>query len=381
MRRMSYTLHFAETEEERDRIYRLRYGVYVEEMRIFGDVADHERKVLIGGNDAHARLLYAKCGDEIVASIRLNLGIDAPFSDELEQTYKLSRFRPTLSDKQMLVLTRFMVKDGYRGGNLAFLMIEEVARLCVREGIEMALCDCQPHLIRFYRRMGFRSYECPVYNDPEFGIMIPLAFVIRDLKYLDAIRSPLRKALNQSIDDYDAVLRTCRLLGKESVVEFSEMDDRIEGILNSAIRDTKTTVFDGLNEEDIRSILANGYVLKLSEGCRLIREEQMTSTMFLVLEGDLEVRHEGRPPIRRVSKGAIIGEFSLLLNSRRTADVYVCSREAILLSLDDGRLRKKIKSRSRSGVLFLHNLCKILISKVQSVLWPHPDSATQYPIQ
>ena len=365
---MSYTFHFAETDEERDRIYRLRYEVYVEEMRIFGDVADHEQRHLKGQNDAGARLLYAKCGDEIVASMRLNLGKDAMFSEELEQTYNLNRFRPAIHDANMLVLTRFMVKNAYRGGNLAFLMIEEVARLCIREGIEITVCDCQPHLIRYYRRMGFRSYDCPIYNDPEFGIMVPLAFVIRDLEYLDAIRSPLRKALNQPVEDRIAVSRTCALLGNESVVEIGEVNDHINDILNGVMSDAKSTVFDGLKEEEIRSILDNGYVMRLKEGSRLIREEQMTSTMYLVLEGELEVRNENKPPIRRISKSEIVGEFSLLLDTRRTADVYVHSREAMVLSMDEGRLRRKIKSRAPSGVLLLHNLCKLLLARIQHVL-------------
>ncbi len=56
---MNTTIKIAATEAEREAIYRLRYEVYVEEMQIFGDVADHTRRMLIGPNDADARLMYA----------------------------------------------------------------------------------------------------------------------------------------------------------------------------------------------------------------------------------------------------------------------------------------------------------------------------------
>ena len=189
---MNVTFHYAETEAERESIYRLRYNVYVEEMHIFGDVADHENQLLTGPNDATARLLYAKVDDEIVGSLRLNLGKDAPYSEELEQTYNLNQFRSAIDDEQMLVLTRFMVKSEYRGTSLAHQMICQVAELCVAENIEVSFCDCQPHLVRYYQRIGFRSYQCTVYNDPEFGIMIPLAFINGDVAYLQRTRSPMK---------------------------------------------------------------------------------------------------------------------------------------------------------------------------------------------
>ena len=47
---MNISYHYAQTQDELEAIYRLRYEIYVEEMHIFGDVADHAKRMLYGPN-------------------------------------------------------------------------------------------------------------------------------------------------------------------------------------------------------------------------------------------------------------------------------------------------------------------------------------------
>lgn len=367
------TFHIAETEAEREQIYRLRYEIYVEEMHIFGSVADHERRMLSGHNDEHARILYAKCGDELIGSLRLNLGKDGVFSQELETTYSLSRFRPTVKDEQMLVLTRFMVKKEFRGGPIAYRMIEEVAKICLTEQIEMAVCDCQPHLIRYYQRMGFRSYDCDVYNDGEFGIMIPLAFAIRDLAYLAAIRSPLKKALDQPVHDLKKVEQIAGLLGAPAVRGVAEMDASESSWIvdqltcDNVLDQDCAKLFKDMPASEIMPIISKGYLLTLGKNDLMIRSGQQTSTVFMVLSGELDVYKHGKR-IHRTCAGEVIGELGILLNARRSADVYVTSERAVVLSIDESRLNKRLNSRTPGAAQILHNLCQILAHKVANRL-------------
>ena len=169
--------------------------------------------------------MYATIDGEIVASLRLNLGKDAPFSEELEQTYNLDRFRGAIDDSQMLILTRFMVKSEYRGTSIAHQMICQVAKLSLEEDIEVSFCDCQPHLVRYYQRIGFRSYACDIYNDPEFGIMIPLTFIHGDLAYLASIRSPLKAIFEQRESDTVQVDQCIEALGTPTVTNVTALPD------------------------------------------------------------------------------------------------------------------------------------------------------------
>lgn len=366
---MNVSYHFADTKSEREAIYRLRYEIYVEEMHIFGDVADHDNRMLYGPNDEHSRLLYAVVDGEVIASLRLNLGKDAPFTEELETTYNLERFRGVVSDSKLLVLTRFMVHSKYRGTSIAHQMICKVGELSLQENIEISVCDCQPHLVRYYQRMGFRSYECDVYNDPEFGIMIPLAFVNGDLAYLNSIRSPLRTIFEKRVCNTPFVDACIASLGEPTVENVSSLPEQDRTDLLDSISE-KEALFMDMEKEAIFSIISPGHLMNLAHNDRLIREGQPAQTMFVLISGSLEMRR-GDTVLGHLYPGAVVGELSFLLSGRRTVDVYVGAEGAYLISLDESTLKKKFKSKSSSGLLF--NLSKILAQKLSVFTSMGPD--------
>ena len=373
---MNVTYHYAQTDAEIDEIYRLRYEVYVEEMQIFGDVADHQMRMLYDDNDTNCRLLYAKVNGEIVASMRLNLGKDAPFTDELKDTYNLERFLHAISYDQMLVLTRFMVRKDYRGSSIAHQMICKVGELSLKEHIEISVCDCQPHLVRYYQRIGFRSYECDIYNDPEFGIMIPLAFINGDLEYLKAIRSPLKSIFEHRACNTPLVDQCISTLGVASVQNVCDINlDNPTTLLDQLCN--STPLFEGLDQEAINSFINQGHLLSLTKGDRLIRKGQTAQTLFILLSGCLEVKDDDRL-IGRLYSGAIVGELSLLLSTRRTTDVYVGEAGATIISLEENRFKKKLKLKSSSGLLL--NLSKTLASKLTALTSLGPEKFV-FPLQ
>ena len=356
---MNIEINVATTDAERDAIYRLRYEVYVEEMHIFGDVADHERRMLIDANDADARLLYATIDGEYVGTVRLNLGKDAPFSDEFEQTYNFERFRPAATDDQMMALTRFIVKGGFRGSPVAFHLIEECARIGLREGIEVAFCDCQPHLIRFYQRIGFRGYECRVYNDPEFGIMVPHAFVYGDAGYLKSIRSPVYPIFAAGPAYPDGGQKINALLGSTNVREIEKAETDA-----SAIYDVP--FFDGLEEKEAKRITSRGYLFDVAPGDRVIRQGQIARTVFVVLSGSLELCNEDGL-CTEAHPGDVVGEPAFLLHTQRIADVYAGPDGARVLSLDEDRLQRLINKPSALAAMLLLNLSKALARKMAAM--------------
>ena len=48
-------IHLAETEEEKNAVYRFRYEIYVAEMGRYGAAADHDAKMLFEAEDETAR--------------------------------------------------------------------------------------------------------------------------------------------------------------------------------------------------------------------------------------------------------------------------------------------------------------------------------------
>ena len=78
---MATDILVAQTEGEREAIYRFRYDVYVEEMGRYRSIADHDRRMLVEPEDATANHVYALADGEVVGAARGSWGGAGPFSD------------------------------------------------------------------------------------------------------------------------------------------------------------------------------------------------------------------------------------------------------------------------------------------------------------
>ena len=70
-------IYLAQTDKERKSIYELRYDIYVEEMKRYRSMADHENRQLIEPDDEHSRLYFAVEDGEVVGTMRLTWGWDS----------------------------------------------------------------------------------------------------------------------------------------------------------------------------------------------------------------------------------------------------------------------------------------------------------------
>ena len=211
--------------------------------------------------------------------------------------------------------------------------------------------------------MGFRSYDCEVYNDPEFGIMVPLAFTIRDLEYLTTMRSPLRAPLDQLVEDPSHVKEIASLMGEPFICAVDEMESAQKEEIFDCLLDASTALFDSMTKDEIRPIIAKGHLMELAEGDLMIRKSQQTATVFIVLSGKVAVEQNGKI-VRYIKSGETVGELGFLLEARRSANVYVASENAVVLSLDESRLKQRIRPGSPKVSRLLYNLCNILASRI-----------------
>jgi CRP-like cAMP-binding protein len=97
-------------------------------------------------------------------------------------------------------------------------------------------------------------------------------------------------------------------------------------------------------------------------GDRVLKKGGVARNMFVVLEGNLEVRDEDTL-IRVLSPGDIFGEMAFLLEQPRAADVDAATACRIL-SLSVGTLRKAIASDPEVAAKLLLNVSKILCKRV-----------------
>lgn len=76
-----------------------------------------------------------------------------------------------------------------------------------------------------------------------------------------------------------------------------------------------------MNLVDVLSIVADSPVVDVSPGERILTDGEVTTSMYVLIDGELEVSRRGRTVVRISEPGAIVGEIGMLLDQPASADV------------------------------------------------------------
>ncbi len=361
--------HLAETQEEKDAVYRFRYEIYVDEMGRYGAAADHERQLLVEPEDETARIFYAAQDGEVIATSRLSWGGDAPFTQNLIDHYMLEPFLAELPAEAVAVAERGMVKPEMRGSPL-FTELGEYSSYFVDENrIQLIFGACEPHLLSLYVGQGMRTFSKQNINSAESGYLIPIVRVVEDVEYLRRIGAPNAATAKDYGDG--ARIPECveRLITNggnvmsQRLVESSAYFGEIRGALDH-LTENQFSALEGLSEEDAARALGKSNIIECRAGDRLLKKGGVARNMFVVLEGNLEVRDDGTL-LRVLSAGDIFGEIAFLLEQPRSADVYAAT-DGRILSLSERTLRQSISTDSEIAATLLLNISKILCRRIMS---------------
>lgn len=364
---MDIQIKYAKSEEELMAIYRLRYEIYNKEMNLDSAAVDHEKQVLTDTNDDTARILYATADGDLVGTVRVHWGGDAPFPEEFNETYDLSRFEPVVSPDQMVIFTRFMVRKQFRGSLLPFQLLGTIAQFSLEKDVRLSFCDCQPHLLNLYTRLGYRTYT-KTYNDIMLGLLVPLVLVVEDLDHFRRINSPL---LGLSPSDFNPPVpkeilslipqaAAIQAVASEAAAEWA----RTYGLLSESHERT-STMFDGLNEDEITKLMKRSFVISCELNDLIIRKTSVDRTLFIILSGLVEVR-EGKQVVAVLSEGDVLGELAFLLHAERLSDVYAASEDVKLLSLNEKAVLGLIENEPAIASRLFYNLSKVISAKMVS---------------
>ena len=373
---MDIQVRYAETESEREAVYRLRYEIYNREMNLESPAVDHDRRVLTDANDDTARILYATVDGELAGTLRIHWGGDAPFPDEFEETYQFDHFRPVVADEEMVVFSRLMVRKEHRGSMVPVEFFAHIARFSIAQGARLTFCDCQPHLLNLYTMIGYRTYAT-TYNDIMMGLLVPLVVVVEDLAHFRAIGSPL---LQFSGEDFrpDPPTDILALLPAAPTVQPVPGDAaadwaRTFGLLAESHEET-TPIFEGLSDDAVNQIMQRSFVITCEKDDLVIQKRAVDRTMFIVLAGLLEVR-EGDRVVAVASRGDVLGELAFLLHGERLSDVYAASDDAKVLSLNEKAVMSLMEEQPAIAARLFLNLSRVVAAKVTSLYHQATSSA------
>jgi len=190
----SYEVRLATSEPELEMIYRLRYRIYIEEMKRPQRYANHDKKTISDPLDDGAYNFYAQIENKVTGILRLNSATRTNLEfykeffgfDEICSAYGM---RP----EQAGIVGGFMVLPAYRGSKLAMELMLESFRVGFTDGLRLMFLYCEAHHVRKYKMLGFRPYRDDA-RHPDWGRVTQMVLDASDTEHLRKTRSPFYRA-------------------------------------------------------------------------------------------------------------------------------------------------------------------------------------------
>lgn len=177
----------ASRKDEIESVFRLRYQVYIAEQGKPYPDADHHRQMLIDPLDDISTLLIARHDETVVGSVRSSW-FDVP---EVRRCFPMFSIEPgfPVPLHNIGIATRLVIDLSQRGRAATNALLRHLYRLSLDRGDEISFAACNLKLVSFFRRYGFIEFA-PPYQDPVVGHLARLVLFTRDLRHLEAVRSP-----------------------------------------------------------------------------------------------------------------------------------------------------------------------------------------------
>ena len=113
-------------------------------------------------------------------------------------------------------------------------------------------------------------------------------------------------------------------------------------------------MFAGCSKRELQALLRAGDEITMTAGTLVVDQGQMGREAFVVLEGQVTVRRNGRR-VTSLGPGAVVGELSLLDHGPRTASV-ICDTDCTLFVLDQRHFQKVMEQNPQIAMKLLGTL-------------------------
>lgn len=117
---------------------------------------------------------------------------------------------------------------------------------------------------------------------------------------------------------------------------------------------SKVALFEGCSRKELQEIAKAGDEIHMTAGTVIVDQGQMGREAFVLMDGEVTVRRNGRK-ITSLTSGAVIGELSLLDHGPRTATV-TCDTDCELYVIDQRHFRGVIERHPAIAMKLLASL-------------------------
>ena len=209
-------VHIAKSAEELDRIFRLRYNVYIAEMRE-PLRADHQHRILTDESDSGAVHFYTERCGAVTGVARLHVG---NIPQQLTDPLGLDNFRGRRKQR-LAYVSRLIVDRSSRCTTTTAALMCSVYSYARARGVEFGFLHCYPRLVTLYKRLGFVSYV-PGFEAPQ-GLQTPLVIAMSDVDHLRRVKSIFLPAAERFPYEPEPVSWFHRLLAQQRALEVPEL--------------------------------------------------------------------------------------------------------------------------------------------------------------
>ena len=320
-----FTIIEAQTPEEKQQAYQLRYKIFIEECGY--QIPNVNAEIgLFDAEDEYANIFLAYDENNTpVGTVTLNWWKNGPLGEE-EKYYKLHDFEKNFSRERIVIVRKLLVSDKYRGSSLVkqltFTMITE----CLKPEVYFLFMDCSPYLVRYYEHFGLRRYAPHFYYDDSGILSVPMCFIPGDKAYLKNIRSPVIRLIEQmgypDVPKAQKYFEQHWTIGRQIVEESNEEEELAKCTCPSELYEFE--LFNNVSPENIQAFLSRCEKVAFSAKDMLLSVSNPARDMLLIVKGYVEVtvpKEEHDLAIATQGPGQLLGEIHFLLGKGRSANI------------------------------------------------------------
>lgn len=297
--------------------------------------ADHTNKLLYDELDQWGLLLYAKIGEKIIGTFRVNIGLLTDFPPELVQEYSMDRFQKFYKEKsnpKFALMSKVMVFKTYRNTPAFQLLSAESYRIFCNAQVQFCFGICNFYLLPLYEYYGYRRY---IRNstDPNYGSTVPYVLLIDDVQHLQAVRSPF----------FDMVCRTKIANDETAKWLYSEFPQATKFINSRLV--TEEDLWDilynylgvtpnkavpalhGLSETEVKKFLHRcGIIISCCADDSIVSFGDSCDELNILLSGKIQCSD-----IDNILQGQNFGEIGLLNRTKHISNIKAVTDADILV--------------------------------------------------
>ncbi|KHE93146.1 hypothetical protein S225a_00500 [Candidatus Brocadiaceae bacterium S225] len=179
------------TTQERNEIYKLRYSVYVKDLKYHQPCADHKSKMLKDSLDSTGNLFGIFKNNEAIGTVLTNYAKHSNLG-YYSELYKMKELAYGTYYNDSSISTKLMVRKDFRSKNLAFRLALATFIKGLNDNIQFNFIDCTHKMVPFYLRLGYKVYRESI-RHPYFGHGAVLVLELRNIAHLEECNSPFAK--------------------------------------------------------------------------------------------------------------------------------------------------------------------------------------------